>query len=176
MFTALISAAFGALNALLPDVVGFFKKKQEMEERAAERTHELLLIDKQVEAQIRIGQQKMDEIRTAGDIELTRTEIAGQFEQMKDIYRQQAATGIQWVDAWNAVMRPAACTAVLLIFTMGVAIYEASVIARWWQGTILAEDIMLHMFNGIVGETILACWGYLFGYRGTNAARRYSQS
>ena len=39
MPATLISGLFGTFNALLPDLMGWFKKMQEMEKRAAERAH-----------------------------------------------------------------------------------------------------------------------------------------
>lgn len=176
MITAGISAAFGILNALIPDIVGYFKKKQEMAERAAERAHELLMLDKSAELQMKLGAQKMDEMRLGGELQSVQEELRGSFKQMQSIYEQQKPIGIKWVDAWNAAMRPAACTAVLFVFTVGVTIYEVSVVVAWWQGIIPSADIMVYMFTGMVGETIQAVWGYLFGYRGTttllNRAKR----
>lgn len=173
MLTALISAAFGAFNALLPDVTGFFKKKQEMAERAAERAHELSMLDKTADVQIRLGGLRIDEARIGGEMAAVQAEIAGQFQQIKAIYEQQQPIGIAWVDAWNSALRPAAVSMILFVFCVGIMIYEVSVVTLWWKGMLPAGDIIEAMFKGLVGESIMAVLGYLFGYRGTNAARKY---
>lgn len=175
MITALVSGLFGAFNALLPDVVGYFKRKEEASERERERAHELAMIDKQVDAQLKIGQQRIDEIRTGGELELVRSEVAGYFDQMRAIYEQQKPIGIKWVDAWNAALRPGAVTLLLIVFSIGVTIYEVSVIVAWWNGKIADAQIIEAMFKGLVGESIQAVLGYLFGYRGTNSARKLAQ-
>lgn len=173
MITALISAAFGALNALLPDLMGFFKKKQDMEERQRERAHELAMLDKTADIQVRLGQQRLEEARVTSDLAAIQTELAGFYTQLKAIYAQQAPLGVKWVDAWNACLRPAAVTLILVVFAIGIVIYEVSILVLWWKGMIPGGDMINAMFTGLVGEAIQAVLGYLFGYRGTNAARAY---
>lgn len=173
MITALVSGIFGAFNALLPDVMGFFKKKQEMEERQRERQHELSMLDKTADVQIRIGAQKLEETRVAGEMAAMAAEIRGSFEQMKAIYAQQAPIGNKFADVWNAILRPAAVSIILFVFAVGILIYEVSVVVLWWKGMLPAGDIIEAMFKGLVGESIQAVLGYLFGYRGTNSARSY---
>lgn len=176
MITALVSGLFGAFNALLPDVMGYFKKKQEMEERQRDRVHELNMLDKTADVQIRIGAQKIEETRVGGEMAAMAAEIRGSFEQMKSIYAQQAPIGNVFADVWNAVLRPAAVSIILFVFATGVLIYEVSVVVLWWKGMLPAGDIIEAMFRGLVGEAIQAVLGYLFGYRGTNSARSYAAS
>lgn len=176
MITALISGLFGAFNALLPDVMGFFKKKQEMAERAADRAHEIAMLEKTSEIQVKLGAQKMDEARLGGELAAMTAEIKGQFEQLTAIYEAQKPIGVQWVDAWNAAMRPAAVSMILFVFGLGIVMYEVSTLMLWLDGKIPAADILDAMFKGLVGESIQAVLGYLFGYRGTNSARSYVQS
>lgn len=175
MITALISFAGGLLNAFLPDIVGYFKKKQEMAERAADRAHEKDMILLQADIQVKLGQQRLEEQRELAGLEAMRAEFSAWAEQMKAIYKAQEPLGIKWVDAWNACLRPAACSVALTILFVSCTIYEAFVIVAWWKGVIPSADIVEHMFKGLVGEFIQAVLGYLFGYRGGNAARAAAQ-
>ncbi|MBI3453385.1 MAG: hypothetical protein HY057_11285 [Rhodospirillales bacterium] len=170
--TALGGGLFGLLNALLPDIIGWFRRRQEAAERERERQHELALMEKQADIQIRLGQQRLEEARFAADAEVMRSELSAFAEQMRAIYKAQEPVGIRWVDAWNASLRPAAVTVALAILTLTVTIYVAAVLSAWWIGMIPSADIVDVMFKGLVGEFIQAVVGYLFGYRGGMHARR----
>lgn len=176
MITALVSGVFGAFNALLPDVMGYFKKKQEMEERQRDRTHELAMMDKTAEVQLKLGAQRLEETRLGGEVAALSAEIKGHFDQMTAIYEAQRPIGVKWVDAWNSALRPAACTLVMFLFGMIATMHSVAQLMRWWDGQLGMDEAAVAMFSGLIGEAIQAVLGYLFGYRGTNAARQYVRS
>ena len=171
MITALVSGLFGLFNAFLPDLIGFFKKKQEMIERREDRAHELAMMDKTAEVQVKLGALKIEEVKVGGMMEAMRAELTAWGDQMKAIYAAQTPIGVRWVDAWNAALRPATVSLIIAVFTLGIGLYEVSVVAMWWRGTLDPVEVMDLMFKGLVGEAIQAVLGYLFGYRGGMRAR-----
>lgn len=115
-FIALLGPLFGGLFRLAPEVIKFFDRKDE-------RKHELALTQQQIELAKIQGNFKMQEI--AGQ-----TDIAHINALMEVAKAQAQPTGIKWVDAWNALMRP-------IITTQWVVIlYPAVMIATY----VLAVD------------------------------------
>lgn len=64
MFT-LISSVLGFGTSFLPKLLGFFEEKRDQK-------HELLMMDKQLEQQIKLGNQKMQLMDITADIEETK--------------------------------------------------------------------------------------------------------
>lgn len=115
-FLALLGPLFGGFFRLAPEILKFFDRKDE-------RKHELALTQQQIELAKVQGSLKMQEI--AGQ-----TDIAHINALMEVAKAQAQPTGIKWVDAWNALMRP-------IITTQWVVIlYPAVMIATY----ILAVD------------------------------------
>lgn len=166
MITALISGLFGLANAFLPDVFGMFKKKQEAAERREERAHEILMLEKQAEIQVKLGQQRVEEVKVGGIMDAVREELKYQGEQMKAIYAAQKPIGVKWVDVWNAALRPFAVTCTTLIFVAACSFIMYGVVIQLTKGEIGAYEAGGVILGGILGEFIQAVWGYLFGYRG----------
>jgi hypothetical protein len=175
MITALVSGLFGLINAFAPDVLGWFKKKQEMQERREERQHEKDMALLQMDIQVKLGQQKLEAVLTDSIIGVIRDEMNAQAEQMKYIYEAQQPIGVKWVDAWNAALRPAACTTALLVFYACVACVIWSAVQLVFQGTMEISEIPGYVLGGLVGEFIQAVLGYLFGYRGYQGAQKLVQ-
>jgi len=86
----------GGLFRLLPSVLDFFHKKQEL-------AHELALLDKQMELDRMHADQKLAEIAAQSE---GRTEGAWSDALAEAIRGQAAPTGIRWVDALSASVRP----------------------------------------------------------------------
>lgn len=67
------------------------------------RKHELELLDKQLELDKARAEYKLDEIKVSGEIQLDAKDADVFLEAVK---AQGQKTGIEWVDAWNAIIRP----------------------------------------------------------------------
>ena len=67
------------------------------------RKHELELLDKQLELDKARAEYKLDEIKVSGEIQLDAKDADVFLEAVK---AQGQKTGVEWVDAWNAIIRP----------------------------------------------------------------------
>lgn len=173
MFTALIGLLSGVFTGVVPEIIGFFKRREERLERQADRAHELLIMDKQIQQMQATSAAKMEEVRITGAMDALRGEMAAQTEQMKAIYESAKPVGVKWVDAWNAALRPACISIVLLVFGTGCTLYMTAAMLLWWNGTIDMVAAADMLFRGLVGEAIQAVLGYLLGYRGTLRAAEW---
>ena len=110
MLTAIIGllAPFvGALIRLAPELMKFFDKK-------LERAHELLMQDKALEFEKLRGSQRMQEL--SSELDRAQLEAIG-----KASTAQLRKTGIRWVDAVNALVRPTV-TYIFLAMYCGVKV------------------------------------------------------
>lgn len=91
---------------------------------------------------------------------------------MSEIYQQQAPIGIRWVDAWNASLRPFACSLIIVLFIAVAAAFVWGVIGDtdFSQGDSMVRAAEV-IWASLVGEAIQAVLGYLFGYRSAAKVR-----
>lgn len=93
---AAISGIFGGLLRLVPEFFKYLDKKNE-------RLHELSMQDKMIEFQRLKGDQRVDELRTAGDVEWN----TGAIEALKTaIEGQDKPSGVKWIDGLSKLIRP----------------------------------------------------------------------
>lgn len=86
----------GVVTALLPEVMGYFKDKEKAKERSADREHELSIIKLQMEQAAQGHAQKMEAIELQGEVDLLKATTEA----------TKPNTGVRWVDALNASVRP----------------------------------------------------------------------
>lgn len=96
MIETLLGTLFGGAFRLAPEVLKWFDRKDE-------RKHELAMLDKQIEADRLKGEQAQQLAATQADASIGVAEIQAIVEATK---AQGAQTGIKWVDAFNALIRP----------------------------------------------------------------------
>jgi hypothetical protein len=83
------------------------------------------------------------------------------------IEAQARPTGIRWIDGFNAVLRPACTTLIILLF-MGTAVpFVYAVIHQFESGQVTAVQMAQIIWGSLVGEAILGVLGFLYGYRST---------
>ncbi len=88
---SLIGSLLGFGTSFLPKVLGFFEEKRD-------QAHELAMMDKQLEQQIQIGNQKMQMMNIDADIRETET-----------LHKEHAtitSKASQWVIDFSATVRP----------------------------------------------------------------------
>jgi len=83
----ILGALLGFIGSLFPELFKLLHDR-------SDRKHELILMDKQIEFQKLASDQRLEEIRTQGDI----IEIAALQKNYK--------IGVEWVDALNGTVRP----------------------------------------------------------------------
>jgi len=95
----ILSALLGFLGSALPDLMKLFQDKQD-------KTHELEIMDKQIELQKLGLSQRLEEIQ-----------IQSEGQEMKALY-ETVKTGITWVDALAGTVRPILAYAFIFIFIL----------------------------------------------------------
>ena len=96
MIETLLGTLFGGLFRLAPEVLKWLDRKDE-------RKHELSMFDKQLEADRLRGEQAIAQINAQADASIGAAEVQAIIEATKS---QAMQTGIRWVDALNALVRP----------------------------------------------------------------------
>lgn len=96
MIETLLGTLFGGAFRLAPEILRWLDRKNE-------RAHELAMFDKQLEADKLKGAQALAQINAQADAAISVAEIQAIIEATK---AQSAQTGIKWVDALNALIRP----------------------------------------------------------------------
>ena len=96
MIETLLGTLFGGLFRMAPEVLKWMDRKDE-------RAHELAMFDKQLEADKLKGDQQLAQINAQADANIGAAEIQAIIEATK---AQAVQTGIRWVDALNALVRP----------------------------------------------------------------------
>src|SRR5438552_3139076 len=106
MFT-LLGTLFGGLFRLAPEALRIVDKKNEM-------AHEVLMFDKQLEADKLRATAVQQLEQTKGDNAINLADAQAMIEAVK---AQGTPTGVKWVDAVNATVRP------FLTYWWGVFLY-----------------------------------------------------
>ncbi len=113
MIETLLGTLFGGIFRMAPEVLKWLDRKDE-------RKHELSMFDKQLEADKLKGDQVLAQINAQADASIGAAEIQAIIEATK---AQGVQTGIKWVDAFNAIIRP------LLALQWLIVLWPAVIIA-----------------------------------------------
>lgn len=159
--TALISTLLGMVGGLVPDLL-----KEWRDTRAATRERAFLELQNKLQLErMRIeADARIEESNNA----IVAQEVAALREHLTAIIEAQARpTGIQWIDGFNAVLRPLAATLILILFLATAALYVVAMIRGYTAGHItsltdLADAIWTQSQLGFAFEAML---GFLFGAR-----------
>jgi hypothetical protein len=157
MLTALFSAITGLLSGVVPDIL-----KEIKDSRAASReitflklNHELTLERAKVEAGAKLEESHSQRITA----ELNATK-----EQIVAIVTAQAhATGIMWIDGFNALIRPLTALTFIGLFAIALGSYSLGFTHDAAFGSAM---------TGLFSEGILATLGFTFGYRSVSSGKK----
>lgn len=143
MLTSLFGALAGLTTSVIPEVLDFFKRRQQHQQEI-----ELRRLDAEIahqQAEMRLSEM---------DAEVDKAHMAGVYQQFTN---QKTDT---WVDRLNAVVRPVVTFAFLLMF---VAVLGSIVLQSVALGATVTSSlsVMLPMIDGYF-SAILAFW---FGNR-----------
>ena len=159
MITALISSLVGMLSGVLPDLLKIWTN-------ASASKNERALIELQAKMQIELA--KVAQTTKLGEIsgnEAIAHVKAGTEQLLAAIEANARLTGIAWVDALNAAMRPV-CTYVLIgLFTVVTCAYSGGVLWDFMSNSIDAQTAGKMLYGGLVGEFYMAVFAFTFGYR-----------
>lgn len=160
MLTALISLVSGLVTGVVPELLKEFR-----ESRDARRERDFLKLQHDLEME-RLKAGTEDKMREA-EANLVAEELRAFREHLTTIIETQGRpTGIVWIDGFNALLRPLACTGIILLFFWVAAVYTSGIVAQYGAGAMSVDALNQAVWGSIVGEGILAVLGFLFGYRG----------
>lgn len=148
MLETLIGTLLGGAFRMAPEVLKWLDRK-------GDRAHELAMFDKQLAAdKIRAESQlKLEQLQS--DTTLVNAELAAMIAATN---AQAVKSGVKWVDAMSALMRP------LITFWWVVVLYTVALSARFWvlvqQGTPNIEAIVLlwGVDEKAIVASIIAFW------------------
>ena len=157
--TALISTLLGMFGGVLPDVL-----KEWRDSRNASR--ELAHMDKQAELQLKVAQVAADSKLREVEGNIYVEEAKAFREHLTAILEAQGKpSGIVAVDAFNALLRPVCVTLIMLLFMTTALPFVGAVLGQFKAGVIDAETMARVIWTSLVGDSIVAALGFLFGYR-----------
>ena len=159
MLTALISLISGLVSGILPDLVKEFREsRQSSRERAfLKEQHE----------------RELERIRADADVKIRESEFAlatAEATAYKDslaavLEQANKPTGNAFIDGFNAVLRPTMVSGIMILFFWIAIVYVHGVMAQYGAGKLTVVALNDAVWGSIVGESIIATIGYLFGYR-----------
>lgn len=157
ILATVLGGAGGALLRLLPEGIGLINTWMKQKTQAADRAHELAVMDKQLEHQRVLQTQKLEEIRTISDSAAELQRIMASVESTKP-------TGIRIVDIANGLFRPAVSFWIFGIYAMfkTVALVLWAV-AMWHEPDVLTQDAWAASFpwfddDGAMLAGVMAYW------------------
>lgn len=157
--TALLSTLLGMLGGLLPDVM---KEIRDSRNASRELEHMRVQADLQIQVAKSAADSKLREIEGSVFVE----EAKAFREHLTAILESQGKpTGIVWVDAFNALLRPVCVTLIMVLFMTTAVPFVAVVLHQFQAGAIDAETMAKVIWGSLVGDSIIASLGFLFGYR-----------
>lgn len=161
MITAMISTILGMLGGVLPDLMKLLADKQSAK-------NERMLLELQARNQLELAKYQKD-TRLA---EISNNEVLDFMRAQTDSLRTAIevgarTTGIAWIDAFNAMLRPFCTVAIILLFLVTAAPFVWVVVHQMAEGTLSPEQTAKAIFGSLVGEAITAVIAFLYGYRST---------
>jgi hypothetical protein len=159
MITAAISTLLGMLGGVLPDFVKLLTNRQQ-------NAHELEFLRLQSELQLAAAKVNADARMREVESNAFVAEAQAFRQQLAAIVEAQARpTGIVWIDGFNAVLRPACTTLIIALFMVIAVPFCWTVISQMYQAAITPMEAAKVIFGSLVGESIMATLGFLYGYR-----------
>ena len=136
MISALIGSLLGLFTRLLPEIIGYFDKKND-------RKHELEMMQEQSKIALATGQQKIEEVKTQGAVDYDNKAL----DALKTAIEEQGKpSGVTWIDGLNALLRP------IITIQWVIVLYPAVIITTFiilmQQGTPILTAI-----SAVWGET-----------------------
>lgn len=145
MLLSLLSLLGGGLMRLLPELFGFFNKK-------SDNSHELAMMDKQIEMEKLRGQNRSNELQVSTSAEQVISMLDAQATALKG---QMQITGIRIVDGLNFLVRPLATYYVLVLYGLAkVAMFVLAMktgISGWEAILKLYDEDDRNILSGILG-------------------------
>ena len=140
--TTLIGSIIGGLFRLAPETLKWLDRKNE-------RAHELAMLDKQIACDKLKADQAIAQINAQAEASLGEAEISAMIEAVK---AQATQTGVKWVDAFSALIRP------LLAFQWLILLWPAVIVAGFVMALLGGADPVdaMHAVFGVDEKAMTA--------------------
>jgi hypothetical protein len=166
MITALVSTVLGLVGGTVPDLLREYR-----DHKAHSREVEMLRV--QAQLQIDLAKHASDNRLREVEAQSAAQEAFAWREHMATITEAQARpSGSAWIDGFNAVLRPSMVAGIMALFFCVASTFCMAVVLKYIDGQITAEVMAQIIWGSLVGESIQACLGYLFGYRTASKAAK----
>ena len=140
----LLGSLLGFLSSAFPDVLKLWRDN-------ADRKHELAILDRQMEAQRQGHTQRLEEIQVQADI-----------AESKALYRHASQpSGVKWVEALRASVRPVITYAFFILF----AVVKSAVLYKLLDQGVGITDGLIAVWDGETQALFAAVMSFWFGQR-----------
>jgi hypothetical protein len=141
----LLASLLGFVGSLVPEVFKYFRDR-------SDQSHELAILDRQVEMMKLRHTQNLEELQ-----------MIGETEALKVLYKYPHKMGIRWVDALSGSVRPLITYAFFLLY---LGMKAVQIYGLWQWLTLAGWDQLLnkiwHEEDQILFATVVSFW---FGQR-----------
>lgn len=128
---------------------------------------EIDMLKLQTELQLKIADKEAEAAIITAESGMISSQIQAQTDQLKAIYKGGPKTGLVWIDALNASIRPITALMLIGLFMFVSVLFVVEVMAQVDRGIINATALPNIVFHGVIGEAFTGVLGFLFGYRTT---------
>lgn len=148
MMESMIGTLLGGAFRLMPELMSWLDKKDE-------RKHELAMFDKQLESdKLKVeAQQKLVELE--GDIKLEQADIEAIVAATKE---QGKLTGVKWVDAFSAAIRPLMALQWLIVLWPAVVVAGFVLAVKFGTDPLVAIRQMFGPEEKALATSIASFW------------------
>ena len=150
----------GLLGGAIPKLLNIWSASQD-------HKREMQMLRLQTELQLLIADKQMDAQLMTAESGLIAEQMRAQTQQLKAIYKGAPKSGLVWIDALNAAIRPVTALLLVALFVFVAVLFVVEVMAQVNQGLINATALPNIIFHGVIGEAFTGVLGFLFGYRTT---------
>lgn len=165
MIISMISSVIGLAGGLLPDLFKEFRDSRE-------HGREIERMDKTAELQLKMVAAQTDAKLAEIEGNVVVEEMKALKAQWNNIYKAQKPIGVAWIDSFNAFIRPFAALCIIFLFIGTAGLYVYGVLDQLDAGLISATQVATIIWASLIGDSIQAVLGFLFGYRTTKSLNR----
>lgn len=145
MLETVLGGLFGGILRLIPEAIAYFKNK-------SEQAHELAMTDRQIEHAKVVGQFKIEEVRQQGQNEY---DVATVRAIQAVVEAQAKPTGIRFVDAINALIRP------VITLQWVILLYPAAIVASFVLAVLSGVPVLVAIPEAFGIEEKAICAGII---------------
>jgi len=146
----LLGSLLGFISSTFPDLLNIWKDR-------ADRTHELAIMDRQMEAQKLNHSNRLEEIHVQADI-----------SESKALYSHASQpSGVPWVEALRATVRPMITYAFFVLF----ATVKIAALFQLLNSGFTVADSLIIIWDGETQALFAAVMSFWFGQRALTKLR-----